>query len=188
MGKLSYLIKIGIMLLVLTSCQREIVPPDKTEDDENITISRPDSLGYMMLDSTEYTIVKSYYSEENGRLDFVFSPDTTQTLSTYLYLSIKKDLVGMEIDVTRYYHNDDYYFNYEDPFVLYSRYWSLKGGTIKIAKSTSDADYFTIEVDVLLPDGKPFKMKYAGKIPAYSFYGRGTPTRTEDPLLPKQVR
>lgn len=40
----------------------------------------------------------------------------------------------------------------------------------------------------LVYKGKPFKMKYAGKIPAYSFYGRGTPTRTEDPLLPKQVR
>ena len=63
-----------------------------------------------------------------------------------------------EIDVDKAWHNDDYYFIYEDPIMYYSQYRHLQSGKIMV-KSLGEGN-FQVRVDIVLPDGKTFRFEY----------------------------
>jgi hypothetical protein len=64
----------------------------------------------------------------------------------------------VEIDVEMAWHNDDYYFIYEDPLMYYSQYRHLQSGAIMIEKNAEGG--YTVLADIVLPDGKTFKFEH----------------------------
>lgn len=95
-----------------------------------------------------------------------FSPlDGTTPLTTYFIVGIARELSGIQKDVTYLYHNDDYYFVYEDPVRFYSNYRSLRSGTIYV-KETGE-NHFTVRLSAELPDETPFEVSFTGEIPRY---------------------
>ena len=82
-----------------------------------------------------------------------FRDDEKQT--TYAVIGINVALEGTDIDVAKAWHNDDYYFIYEDPIMYYSQYRHLQSGTIMIRREANGT--FRVFADVVLPDGKVFK-------------------------------
>jgi hypothetical protein len=55
-------------------------------------------------------------------------------------------------------HNDDYYFIYEDPLMYYSQYRHLQSGVIMVEKK--DDGTYKVLADIVLPDGKTFKFEH----------------------------
>ena len=85
-----------------------------------------------------------------------FKEDQPQT--TYAVIGINSALAGVEIDVAKAWHNDDYYFIYEDPVMFYSQYRKLQSGVILVERNPEGG--YNVLADMVLPDGKAFKFEY----------------------------
>jgi hypothetical protein len=124
--------------------------------DEAIT---PQGVSYGNLQFGEEQIpinsVQSYDNED--MLLVILSPLTDPSnLTTSAIFCVKNELLGVELDVERYFCNDDYVIVYEDPQCYYAPFRRPQSGTIKMQKS---GDTVSIDVDVVLFDGTPLHYK-----------------------------
>ena len=79
--------------------------------------------------------------------------------TTYAIIGINSSLEGKEINVGNAWHNDDYYFRYEDPVRYYSEYRKLHSGSIFIQRKGMSENTFDIKADLILPDGTDFSLE-----------------------------
>ncbi len=79
------------------------------------------------------------------------------SLTTNAIIGVNTELLGMELDVERYYCNDDYIVVYEDPQCYYAPFRPLQSGKIMMRKS---GDTVGVDVDVVLFDGTPLRYTY----------------------------
>ncbi len=99
--------------------------------------------------------VQPYHNEDI--LLVILSPLTDPSnLTTSAIFCVKNELLGVELDVERYFCNDDYVIVYEDPQCYYAPFRRPQSGTIKMQKS---GDIVSIDVDVTLFDGTPLRYK-----------------------------
>ncbi len=99
--------------------------------------------------------VQSYDNED--MLLVVLSPLTDPSnLTTNAIFGVKRELLGKELDVERYYCNDDYIIVYEDPQCYYAPFRRPQAGKIKMQKS---GGIVRVDVDVILFDGTPLRYK-----------------------------
>lgn len=135
---------------------------------------RTTPIGTYELDGASYEILTGRYESTETSWLVLFSPlePDAEQHTTYVLIGLAKELQGMQVDVRQFYHNDDYYFLYEDPVYYYSQFRALRDGTIFIRKN--GPDNFTVRANVLLPDGKPFKIDFTGDLrPAEATDERG---------------
>lgn len=125
---------------------------------------RVQPIGTYELDGTSYEILTGKYESTETTWFVLFSPlaPEAEQHTTYVMIGLAKELQGMQVDVRKFYHNDDYYFLYEDPVYYYSQFRALQDGTIFFKKNGSDN--FTIRANVVLPDGKPFSIDFTGDL------------------------
>lgn len=138
--------------MAFVACEKPetTVPPQ-----EEPTVAEPPICTYE-YDGKEYPVYSVTYAEDETQMLVKISPikeEDKQT--TYAVIGINSSLEGIEIDVSRAWHNDNYYFIYEDPVMYYSQYRQLLSGTIMIRKTA--AGVYEVMADVVLPDGKAFK-------------------------------
>ncbi|MBR5834428.1 MAG: hypothetical protein IKY48_07630, partial [Bacteroidales bacterium] len=94
---------------------------------------------------------------DDAQIYFKLSPIADpEPQTTYAVVGINAALEGVEIDVARAWHNDDYYFIYEDPVMYYSQYRKLTSGTIFIKRHGDLPEDYQVLADIVLPDGKKF--------------------------------
>ena len=94
---------------------------------------------------------------EEDMLLVVLSPLTDPSnLTTNAIFGVKRELLGTELDVERYYCNDDYIIVYEDPQCYYAPFRRPQAGKIKMQKS---GGIVRVDVDVILFDGTPLRYK-----------------------------
>lgn len=128
-------------------------------------VEEPEPLGTYEFAGDSYDIFTVRCAVSDTDLYFVFSPlQPGASLTTYAAIGIGRELVGMELDVTRFYHNDDYLFIYEDPVCYYSQYRQLQSGTICV--QTLQNDWYSVRADIRLADGTSFRIDYTGEITA----------------------
>lgn len=95
--------------------------------------------------------------DEEDMLLVVLSPLTDPSnLTTNAIFGVKRELLGKELDVERYYCNDDYIIVYEDPQCYYAPFRRPQAGKIKMQKS---GGIVRVDVDVILFDGTPLRYK-----------------------------
>ena len=168
MKKIKYILLTGVMmsgLLCAGSCSGD----GKAEPDVPQTPEKPSTpstptagkLGTYTFGAKEYDIYSTSFRQNEVYDILVFSPLRPQDeKSTVLMLAVKKELDAVTLDVERYNRNDDYLLRYESPAVLYPENLCPQSGTIYL-KQVGD-DEFDVDVDVLMPDGTPLKLRYNG--------------------------
>lgn len=136
-----------------------------SEDNNEPTPVNPAKvLGTYTFNDTNYEVLLARYAETETNYTFVFSPlDRTTSVSTYASIGVKKYFDGTELNVLDVFHNDDYSFIYEDPIYFYSEYRKPQGGTI-LVKRNGTGNNFTVKVDIVLADGKIFKIDFKGDL------------------------
>ena len=126
------------------------------EGDEAVT---PQGGSYGNLQFGEEQIPVNYvqtYDNEDMLL-VILSPLTDKSnLTTNAIFGVKRELLGEELDVERYYCNDDYIIVYEDPQCYYAPFRRPQAGTIKMQRSGKKV---WVDVDVVLFDGTPLRYK-----------------------------
>ena len=157
--KVKYIIMTALALMTLYGCEKPESPqvPDTPVEDQQPEVEPP--ICTYEYDGKEYPVYSIVFAADDSQIMVKISPfkeDRTQT--TYAVIGINSALAGVEVDVDMAWHNDDYYFVYEDPVMCYSQYRHLSSGTIMIEK-TGDGAYRVV-ADVVLPDGKTFKFEY----------------------------
>ena len=99
--------------------------------------------------------VQPYHNEDI--LLVILSPLTDPSnLTTSAIFCVNNELLGVELDVERYFCNDDYVIVYEDPQCYYAPFRRPQSGKIRMQKS---GDLVSVDVDVLLFDGTPLRYK-----------------------------
>ena len=114
---------------------------------------------YGMLQFGEEQIPINYVATQDGEdmLLVALSPLTDVShFTTKAIVGVKSTLLDQELDVERYYCNDDYVIIYEDPQCYYAPFRRPQSGKIKMNKS---GDIVSVDVDVLLFDGTPLRYK-----------------------------
>lgn len=97
-------------------------------------------------------------SDSGDVLLVVLSPkEDSSKLTTNAIIGVKKELLGVEVDVEYMYCNDDYYCVYEDPQCYYAPFRPLKSGTILMQQNGKSV---RVEVDVVLYDGTPMRYSH----------------------------
>ena len=150
----------AIALLALYACEKPETSQvqDPPQQEEQQPVVEPPICTYE-YDGKEYPVHSVVWSADESQIMVKISPfKEDQPQTTYAVIGINSALAGVEVDVDMAWHNDDYYFVYEDPVMYYSQYRHLSSGTIMIEK-TGDGAYRVV-ADVVLPDGKTFKFEY----------------------------
>ena len=145
-------------LVMMQACEKPVVPqvPDTPQPEQPVV--EPPICTYE-YDGKEYPVYSVAFTADDTQIFAKISPlKEDQPQTTYAVIGINASLEGMEIDVDKAWHNDDYYFIYEDPIMYYSQYRHLKSGKIMI-RSLGEGK-FQILADVILPDGKTFRFEY----------------------------
>jgi hypothetical protein len=144
--------------VALLSCEKPSVPqvPDTPQQEQPVV--EPPICTYE-YDGKEYPVYSVAFTADETQIFVKISPfKEDQPQTTYAVIGINSALAGVEIDVDMAWHNDDYYFIYEDPLMYYSQYRHLQSGVIMVEKN-ADGTY-EVTADVVLPDGKTFKFEY----------------------------
>lgn len=144
--------------VALLSCEKSSVPqvPDTPQQEQPVV--EPPICTYE-YDGKEYPVYSVAFTADETQIFVKISPfKEDQPQTTYAVIGVNASLEGMEIDVDKAWHNDDYYFIYEDPVMYYSQYRHLQSGSIMV-KRLRDGNY-QIRADVVLPDGKTFRFEY----------------------------
>lgn len=148
MLKLNNIMALVAALLLLVGCAAE---------DNGATHSGEGKYGTLQFGEEQIPInfVQPYHNEEI--LLVILSPLTDPSnLTTSAIFCVKNELLGVELDVERYFCNDDYVIVYEDPQCYYAPFRRPQSGTIKMQKS---GDIVSVDVDVILFDGTPLRYK-----------------------------
>ena len=145
----------AIMILAVAGCDKpEVVPVTPDVPQEKVP------LGTYTYDGREFPVHSVMLTGDESQVFFKISPiEDGQPQSTYAVVGINASLEGVEIDVARAWHNDDYYFIYEDPIMYYSQYRQLSSGTIFVKRSGNDPLECQVKVNIVLPDGKVFSFE-----------------------------
>lgn len=157
MKRLFFLLTMSLLLggvLCLPGCA--------SDDDEGVGPKpEPTVLGTYEFDGEEYRILSVMASSDDFYRSFSFSPlESTAPRTTYAVFALRLYWLGCEVNVQDVDHNDDYIFIYEDPLRFYSQYRQLQSGTFLVRENRTDN--YTVKLDVVLPDGTPFKMDFTG--------------------------
>lgn len=150
----------AVVILVLLALLSGCTKPDDTQikepvSDEQLT---DEPLCTYMFDGEEIPVHSVDRVTSETQLMMKVSPlKEGEKQTTYALIGINASLEGVAVDVSKAWNNDDYYFIYEDPVVYYSQYRRLESGTILIRKK---GEKMEVHVDVILPDGKEFKIDY----------------------------
>ena len=158
--KAKYTIMAVVTLIALYACEKPETPQvqDPPQQEEQQPVVEPPICTYE-YDGKEYPVYSMVFAADDSQIMVKISPfKEDQPQTTYAVIGINSALAGVEVDVDMAWHNDDYYFVYEDPVMYYSQYRHLSSGTIMIEK-TGDGAYRVV-ADVVLPDGKTFKFEY----------------------------
>lgn len=122
-------------------------------------------LGTYTFDNVEYPIYNAVCIIDELYCTFRFSPLKEAPLTTSLAFQLSKAYIGVTCDIDRLFHNDDYRLIYEDPARYYSYFRKLQGGTVRVdPQPTKGENYFVIDLDVRLADGKPLKLAFEGEL------------------------
>lgn len=150
----------------LSACESRLeTPEDGRDENEDGTESMEGSYRSYIYGDKEYPITSAYYYMDDDYMFFVFSPvESGKERTTYMDFGLYRSFEGKVVDVTHYYHNDDYYFIYEDPLHFYPQTAPLREGTIYVNRNAEEADSFTVKIDVVLADGTPLSMDYDGPL------------------------
>lgn len=146
-----------LVLTAVSACQKPETPPvsDDPQDDQQ-TVEQ--LLGTYKYDGKEYPVYSLAVSADESQIIVKISPfKEGENQTTYAVVGINTALQGTVIDVEKAWHNDDYYFIYEDPLVYYSQYRQLQSGTIMIKAVGKSVE---VKADLILPDGKKFAFEY----------------------------
>ena len=155
-------ILISGILLISAGCQKS-TEPDTFSPDQDIPATQTGPIGSYHYCGQEYPVYTAVYADSDNQIIVRISPLTLdRPMTTYAIIGINAELTGMVIDVEKEWHNDDYYFIYEDPLKYYSQYHALKSGTIMI-KKLSVPGHYTVDIDVVLPDDGTFSFNYSGE-------------------------
>ena len=153
----SFIIAI-FTLVALQACEKNAVQPVPEKPEQEQPSVEPPICSYE-YDGKEYPVYSIAFSADESQIFIKISPfKENEQQTTYAVIGINAALEGMEVDVDKAWHNDDYYFIYEDPLMYYSQYRHLQSGKIMV-KNLGDG-YFHILADVILPDGKTFRFEY----------------------------
>lgn len=150
---------VAVALLVTSACSKEQLPPAEDIVPETPESERPK--GTYLYDGREYPVYSISCVADSEQIYFKISPiEDPQSQTTYAVIGINAVLEGMEIDVARAWHNDDYYFIYEDPVMYYSQYRKLTSGTIFIKRHGDLPEDYQVLADIVLPDDKKFHFEH----------------------------
>ena len=158
--KVRHILMAAAALIALHACEKPETPQvqDPPQQEEQQPVVEPPICTYE-YDGKEYPVYSVLFAADESQIMVKISPfKEDQPQTTYAVIGINSALEGVEIDVDLAWHNDDYYFIYEDPVMCYSQYRHLSSGTILIKKTGEDA--YRVVADVVLPDGKTFKFEY----------------------------
>ena len=149
----KYLITALSALIVLLACEK---PEDsQTQDPPQ---QEEQKIGTYKYDGKEYPVYSMSVSADESQIFVRISPfKEGEKQTTYAVLGVNTSLQGTVIDVENAWHNDDYYFVYEDPVMYYSQYRQLQSGTMMIRKVGESVE---VKADLILPDGKKFNFEY----------------------------
>lgn len=154
----DFMIKIAVLLALFAavSCERQqAVMPEVPETPET-----KEPLGSYIYDGKEFPVYSTSCINDGSQIFFKISPiEEAGSQTTYALVGVNASLEGVEIDVAKAWHNDDYYFIYEDPVMYYSQYRQLASGTIFIKCNGEASEDYEVKVDVVLPDGKGFSFE-----------------------------
>ena len=140
------------VVLSAAACQKSV--PESNENDSQTAITQA-PYGYFYLGEEEIPVVTFTSVYEELFLLKISPLENIMDASTYAVIGVKPDFDGVEIDVETKFHNDDYLFVYEDPTRYYAPYRVLQSGTIFLERKS--AEEISVNVDVVLYDGTPFK-------------------------------
>ena len=159
-SNLNVMIVLAAALAAFSACEKP--EPSQgtgvTDTPQEVPVVAEPISGYE-YDGKEYPVYSVAFVSNATQIAVKISPfkeDEKQT--TYSVIGINSALEGVEIDVSSAWHNDDYYFIYEDPVMYYSQYRQLLDGTIMIRKKAQDV--YEVFADIVLPDGKTFRFEY----------------------------
>ena len=158
--RVKYIIMMAAALMALHACEKPETQQvqDPPQQDQQQPVVEPPICTYE-YDGKEYPVYSVVWSVDESQIMVKISPfKEDQPQTTYAVIGINSALAGVEIDVDMAWHNDDYYFIYEDPLMYYSQYRHLQSGVIMVEK-TAEGGYKVL-ADVILPDGKTFKFEY----------------------------
>ena len=156
--KVRYMMMAAAALVALHACEKPETPqvPDPPQQEEQQPVEPP--ICTYEYDGKEYPVYSVVWSADESQIMVKISPfKEDQPQTTYAIIGINASLEGVEIDVDKAWHNDDYYFVYEDPLMYYSQYRHLQSGVIMVEKNAEEG--YNVQADVVLPDGKTFKLK-----------------------------
>ena len=125
------------------------------EADSGVEQPQGGTYGTLHVGEEQIPINLAKVTETDAWLLVTLSPLTdASSLTTNAIIGVNTELLGMELDVERYYCNDDYIVVYEDPQCYYAPFRPLQSGKIMMRKS---GDTVGLEVDVVLFDGTPLR-------------------------------
>lgn len=160
-SNLKIMIALAAVLAAVTSCEKPDASQGTDEPDDpqqEIPVVEEPICTYE-YDGREYPVYSVAFVSNATQIAVKISPfKEEEKQTTYSVIGINSALEGVEIDVSHAWHNDDYYFIYEDPLMYYSQYRQLLDGTIMIRKKAQDT--YEVFADIVLPDGKTFKFEY----------------------------
>ena len=158
--RVRYIIMVVAALIALYACEKPETPqvPDPPQQEEQQPVVEPPICTYE-YDGKEYPVYSVAWFADESQIMVKISPfKEDQPQTTYAVIGINSALAGVEIDVDMAWHNDDYYFIYEDPLMYYSQYRHLQSGVIMVEKNAEGG--YKVLADIVLPDGKTFKFEY----------------------------
>ena len=152
---INILLAAAIAFIAAVGCEK---PETPVVDDPQVEVpEQKEALGSFSYDGKDIPVYSISASADEYQIFFKISPiEDVDRQTTYAIVGINAALEGTEIDVANAWHNDDYYFIYEDPLMYYSQYRKLTSGTIFIMRHGDQPEDYEIFVDIVLPDGKKF--------------------------------
>lgn len=133
---------------------------EKPYDSDGEGMGAPEPQNTYQYDGKEYPVNSIIAVADESQIFLKISPiEDADKQTTYAIFGVNASLDGQEVDVENAWHNDDYYFVYEDPLMYYSQYRKLTSGKIFIKRYGDAPQDYEVLVDVILPDGKRFYFK-----------------------------
>lgn len=154
---INIILAAAMALVVASGCEKPL-PQTPVVDDPQVEVpDQKEALGSFTYDGKDIPVYSISATADESQIFFKISPiEDVDRQTTYAIVGINAALEGTEIDVADAWHNDDYYFIYEDPVMYYSQYRKLMSGTIFIKRNGNRPVDYEVYVDVVLPDGKKF--------------------------------
>lgn len=144
-------------VIMMAGCHKPDTPQQTEPEPDQVV---PEAIGKYIFNGNEYPIYTALYAYNGNSIMIRVSPlKDLKRQTTYAIIGINSSLEGKDINVGNAWHNDDYYFRYEDPVRYYSEYRKLHSGSIFIQRKGMSENTFDIKADLILPDGTDFSLE-----------------------------